>query len=85
MKRIAVAMSVVMLASTSAVFAQQAPDQPQNPKKDPNRIICRTEDEIGSRIKKVRICMTAAEWRARAQGIGTDMEKREAAVAKSGG
>lgn len=29
---------------------------------DPNRMICRTEQEIGSRLKKIRRCHTAAEW-----------------------
>lgn len=27
-----------------------------------NRVICRTEQEIGSRLSKVRRCHTAAEW-----------------------
>ncbi|WP_414901003.1 hypothetical protein ACMT1E_13990 [Sphingomonas flavalba] len=31
-------------------------------KKDPNRVICRTETDIGSRLSRSRQCYTAAEW-----------------------
>ncbi len=29
---------------------------------DPNRVICRTEEDIGSRLARSRRCHTAAEW-----------------------
>ena len=29
---------------------------------DPNRVICRTEQQIGSRLAKIKRCHTAAEW-----------------------
>lgn len=29
---------------------------------DPNQIICRTEREIGSRLRTNRVCRTRAEW-----------------------
>jgi hypothetical protein len=29
---------------------------------DPNRVICRTESEIGTRLGKIRRCHTAAQW-----------------------
>jgi hypothetical protein len=85
MNKTKVLFAISMLSLASSAVAQATQDTPKKPKGDPNRIICRTEDEIGSRIKKVRICLTAAEWRARAQNIGTDIEKREAAIAKTGG
>lgn len=32
--------------------------------KDPNRRICKTVEETGSRLGSTRICMTAAQWEA---------------------
>ena len=29
---------------------------------DPNREICKSQGTIGSRLKRVRVCMTAQEW-----------------------
>jgi hypothetical protein len=33
--------------------------------KDPNRIICEKQGEVGSRLATKRVCMTAAEWEIR--------------------
>ena len=33
-----------------------------NRKHDPNRMICRTESEIGSKLRRTRVCHTQAEW-----------------------
>ncbi len=45
--------------------AQPAVD-PDQAKKDAydNEIICRTEDETGTRLRKTKICMTRKEWRS---------------------
>ncbi|MEA3065235.1 MAG: hypothetical protein QOJ27_1681 [Sphingomonadales bacterium] len=31
-------------------------------KYNPNQTICESRDEIGSRLKKIRVCHTAQEW-----------------------
>jgi len=31
-------------------------------KQDPNKVICRTEDVIGSRLQTTKTCLTASEW-----------------------
>jgi hypothetical protein len=31
-------------------------------KRDPNRMICETEDQLGSRLGAKRVCRTAAQW-----------------------
>jgi len=31
-------------------------------KNDPNKVVCRTVEESGSRLKKTRACHTMAEW-----------------------
>ena len=32
---------------------------------DPNRIVCRREEVLGSRVQSRRVCRTAAEWEAK--------------------
>lgn len=32
---------------------------------DPNRVICKTLEETGSRLAKKKVCATAAEWKER--------------------
>ena len=53
--------------------------------KDPNRVICRTEEEIGSRVKKKRTCMTAAQWKDISAEAGRNLEKNTAQLPKAGG
>lgn len=42
-------------------------------KKDPNERVCKTSPVIGSRVPS-RICMTRAEWVARAEADRRDLE-----------
>jgi TolA-binding protein len=58
---------VASLALAAPAAAQTAPadpattDQSQKPK-DPNRMICERQEEIGSRLGGKKVCHTAAEW-----------------------
>jgi hypothetical protein len=45
------------IAATPAVAREKKADD-----KDPNRIICEKQEELGSRLGSKRVCMTAAEW-----------------------
>lgn len=51
----------------------QPPEDPAQAKKEAydNEIVCRTEDEIGTRLRKTKICMTRKEWRT-GQSTNTD-------------
>lgn len=73
-------------AVAQATNAKEEPavsrDSAQNPGK---RIICRTDDEIGSRVHKRRICMTRDEWREVAQQSGMATERKSVSVSKPGG
>lgn len=52
------------LADETTAAPATAPAPAAKPDKNsPNRIICRSEDQIGSLLRKQRICMTAAQWR----------------------
>jgi hypothetical protein len=55
MKRL-LALSLLVVATPG--FAQTAPKK----KPDPNRMICRTEPILGSRLDLKRRCMTAQQW-----------------------
>lgn len=65
---------LIVIAAATAVFAapvaaQTAPPATGAPAatdkaKDPNRIICERQEEIGSRLGGTKVCHTAAEWAA---------------------
>lgn len=45
--------------------------------KDPNRIICERQGELGSRVATKRVCMTAAEWEIRRREDREAVEKAQ--------
>jgi invasion protein IalB len=57
----AVALAVPASAQT-APAASGAPAASADKAKDPNRIICERQEEIGSRLGGSKVCHTAAEW-----------------------
>src|SRR3954452_22938067 len=70
MKAIAVATAALFLAAPAiaqTVPATQAPSAAPAKDKDPNRIICEREDEIGSRLGGKMVCKTAAQWQLERQ------------------
>jgi hypothetical protein len=86
-------MKVVLMALASAAlvvvpaYAQTAPTPAATPaaQQKPERMICREDNEIGSLLKKKRICMTAAQWREQGHREGMDLERREAQRSGGGG
>lgn len=50
--------------TAATVLAAQVAEAAGRPKKkyDPNQIICESRQEIGSRLKRIRVCHTALEW-----------------------
>lgn len=52
------------LLTLSAAPADSATTNAITPPADPDPMVCRTEDEIGSRLKKKRVCMRKSEWAA---------------------
>lgn len=49
----------VMIATASPASAEP---QPAKSRLDPERIICRTEAKIGSRVQTDKVCMSARKW-----------------------
>jgi invasion protein IalB len=45
-----------------AVAQQAAPPAQAKPARDPNRMICEKQEDIGSRLATKKVCKTAAAW-----------------------
>lgn len=59
-------------APAQIVFDNSAPPPaaaPQSGKKmtDLNKVVCRTQEEIGSRLQNHKVCMTSEQWKVYAQ------------------
>ena len=65
-KPILLVTTLAALAATAALA--QAPQQQRqrsastNDGLDPNEIVCRSESEVGSRLRRHRTCVTRAQW-----------------------
>jgi hypothetical protein len=70
MKPILLVSTLAALAATAALA--QPPQPPQPPQRsagaaaadglDPNQMICRSESEVGSRLRSHRTCATRQQW-----------------------
>jgi hypothetical protein len=56
-----IAAAGLLIAAVLAPQGAAATGRPRA-KYNPNQMICETRDEIGSRLKKIRVCHTAQEW-----------------------
>ncbi|QXQ05110.1 hypothetical protein KX816_12555 [Sphingosinicellaceae bacterium] len=50
--------AIALSATAPALARSQTDRKPQ----DPNRIVCRTNEVLGSRLQTQKTCMTASEW-----------------------
>ena len=57
-------MSVSAVLIATAAVAQAPSDVPErrDPNNDPKQVICRNEPVIGSRVNRMRVCRTRAQW-----------------------
>ena len=66
MKSLAIAFLSVALAApaTAQITFDDSPTTPASTQKvkDPNRMICEKQEELGSRLGGKKICRTAQEW-----------------------
>ena len=62
MKSLASVALIAALSLSSAAFAENSGTD-KNDAKDPDRMICKSEEQTGSRLAKKKVCMTAAEWK----------------------
>lgn len=61
MKLTASVLAIVLL-TPSAIQAQSKAPQPTAAKPGEDKIICRSEDTTGSRVKRQKRCLAASEW-----------------------
>lgn len=66
-------------SSTAAAAAAPATTAPGKGKKkaDPNEVICRKEEVLGSRLQSQRICMTRSEWAEANRQQRSEVERRQ--------
>lgn len=90
MKNASLLFVLPMLALAAPAVAD--PEAQQNgsastakPEKDPDRVICRTQEEIGSRLRKKKVCMTAAQWREVNYQSGQVTERKSTQIGRDGG
>ena len=63
MKTILSALAISLAVATAApAVADSGDDAKAN---DPNRMVCKRIEVIGSRLQTQRVCMTAGEWAAK--------------------
>ena len=77
MKTIVVATAALFLAAPAIAQtppATQALAAAAAKGKDPNRIICEREDEVGTRLGGKKVCKTAAEWQLERQQQRENLE-----------
>lgn len=80
LKAIGVAAAMVATAAVA-----QAPSEASDAKKtDPNEVICRTQNATGSRLDRVRVCKTRAEWAQMRQEQRTTMDRVQTVGGTSG-
>lgn len=54
--------SVALVAAFGLSTAALAQESEKKDGKDPDRMICKSEAQIGSRLAKKKTCMTAQQW-----------------------
>lgn len=71
---------LALLAGAAPVAAQSSsstPPAPNSTQKDPNRIICERQQEVGSRLASKRVCMTAQQWQEQRQRDREGVEENQ--------
>jgi hypothetical protein len=67
------AASLLSLVATSAIAQEAA--KPKG--RDPNQIVCKKEEVLGSRLQTRKVCMTRAEWAEQRQLDRQNVERSQ--------
>jgi hypothetical protein len=73
-RRTLLAICAVSLCAGVAMAAGNSSSRKANP----NKIVCRTEGEMGTRLKKAKVCHTLAEWEDMRRQTDRNVEKIQA-------
>jgi hypothetical protein len=66
----------VGLVAATTVMAEPSNGNAADPKNDPNRQICRTTADTGTRLGRTRECHTAQEWDEIRRQTGDQLEQQ---------
>jgi hypothetical protein len=69
--------TIGIIAALSLIPAAAWAEDKKPDAKDPNRVICEKQGEVGSRVSVKRVCMTAAEWEIRKREDREALEKAQ--------
>lgn len=69
-------LSVALVASAFPAMAA-APQNSDSNNKDPNRKVCETVEETGSRLGGRRVCMTAQQWEDQRRSQREDVQRAQ--------
>lgn len=84
MKLSATLLALPILALTMPLHGQTT-EAPKKPDQDGTKMICKTDDQIGTRVRKRKICMTRDEWRQVNVESSMTLERNTAQLARPGG
>ena len=77
-----------LIAALALTLAAGAADTPPATATDDNptdRMICESQEEMGSRLKKKKVCMRKSEWDAQRQQNRQMIERSQVQRATTGG
>jgi len=71
-----VSLSIPVAAQTAAqTTVEPPPIVVQNTKSEVNRVVCKKQEEIGSRLGAKKVCMTVKQWQDQADANREDVER----------
>lgn len=79
-------LALFLMVAIAAPAAAQEASSTAPKAKDPNRIICEKEEEIGTRLGARKVCKTWLEWQQQRQEHreGTEKIQQNTGILKSG-
>ena len=68
----------IALIGSFALSAVAFAEEGKKEEKDPNRMICKAEEQLGSRLRAKKQCMTAAQWRQAQAASRLEIDRNQA-------
>ena len=70
--------ALILIAAATPAIAQVPAPQPQPVKKDPlDKIVCRTEEGLGSRLNRKKVCLSVRDWKDQADDARNSTERMQ--------
>jgi hypothetical protein len=69
------AVAVLAMPAAAQTTVQPQPVQAATAKSDVNKLICKKQEEIGSRLGAKKVCLTQEQWQARTNDDREQLER----------